>query len=262
LEVFVDHVLPWLKYVDASDIPGDKFYGTRVESPTREILGHVEGFIVDSESARPYYVVVDAGGWFKSKHFLLPVGHVAPASDPSRQSMIADLSKSRVNRLPGFDRDEFEKMTPDAWKLFNDTTCKACSVTAVIYSALEPPEAAWNRADYAYPDWWTAQPTRPDRMAAGAFKEMADYEAVPKISRPDPATRERERMVAAHRSDEQVESDREMRETGEPSPHYGGRAQPGDVIGIETGGESTSIGDTTNDENARRKRAEKNAPRR
>jgi hypothetical protein len=99
-------------------------------------------------------------------------------------------------------------------------------------------------------------------MAAGAFKEMADYEAVPKISRPDPATRERERMVAAHRSDEQVESDREMRETGEPSPHYGGRAQPGDVIGIETGGESTSIGDTTNDENARRKRAEKNAPRR
>jgi hypothetical protein len=45
---------------------------------------------------------------------------------------------------------------------------------------------------------------------------------------------------------------------GDVSPHYGGRAQPGDVLGLETGGETTGIGDTAEDENKRRRDAEKN----
>ena len=43
----------------------------------------------------------------------------------------------------------------------------------------------------------------------------------------------------------------------EPSPHFDGRAQPGDVIGLETGGEQTHVGETTEDENNRRQDAEK-----
>ena len=42
----------------------------------------------------------------------------------------------------------------------------------------------------------------------------------------------------------------------EPSSHFGGRAQPGDVIGVETGGEQTHVGETTEDENKRRQSAE------
>jgi len=34
------------------------------------------------------------------------------------------------------------------------------------------------------------------------------------------------------------------------------RAQPGDVLGIERGGETTSLGDTEEDEDSRRKKAE------
>jgi hypothetical protein len=45
-------------------------------------------------------------------------------------------------------------------------------------------------------------------------------------------------------------------DAGDVSPHYGGRAQPGDVLGIETGGETTEIGDTDEDENERRRKAE------
>jgi uncharacterized protein YjbJ (UPF0337 family) len=47
-----------------------------------------------------------------------------------------------------------------------------------------------------------------------------------------------------------------MARTAEPSPHFGGRAQPGDVIGLETGGEQTHVGETTEDENERRRDAE------
>ena len=72
----MDHALPWLRYLDAGDLDDSDvdFDGMRVESPTGEHLGDVDGFVVDSESGRPYYVVVDTGGWFKSKHFLLPIG--------------------------------------------------------------------------------------------------------------------------------------------------------------------------------------------
>ncbi len=73
------HPYPWLKYVVADRMhSGDaNFDGMPVESPTGEKLGSIDGFIVDAASPRPYYVVVDAGGWFKSRHFLLPVGHAA-----------------------------------------------------------------------------------------------------------------------------------------------------------------------------------------
>ena len=46
---------------------------------------------------------------------------------------------------------------------------------------------------------------------------------------------------------------------GDTSPHFGRRAQPGDILGIETGGETTAIGDTTEDENERRADLEKAA---
>jgi hypothetical protein len=42
---------------------------------------------------------------------------------------------------------------------------------------------------------------------------------------------------------------------GDVSPHYGGRAQPGDILGIETGGETTKIGATPEDEDKVRKDA-------
>ena len=39
------------------------------------------------------------------------------------------------------------------------------------------------------------------------------------------------------------------------------RAQPGDILGIERGGETTSLGDTEEDEDERRRDAERDAPK-
>jgi hypothetical protein len=39
------------------------------------------------------------------------------------------------------------------------------------------------------------------------------------------------------------------------------RAQPGDILGIERGGETTSLGDTEEDEDERRRDAENDAPK-
>jgi hypothetical protein len=198
----VDHPYPWLKYVDAGDVSGAvvDFEGMDVQSPDGDALGDVEGFIVDEDNGRPYYVVVDSKGWFKSKHFLLPVGHTRLQSDEGGQLLVAGISRERIKRFPGFDKSAFEKLSPEDLRRFNDETCAACSSITVTYVAEEPYTAAWERADYSHPTWWSTEPPLQDpNDASGA-----------------------------------------------------GRAQPGDVMGIETGGERTHIGDTAEDESKRR----------
>lgn len=242
----MDHPLPWLRYAEADDLDDDSidFDGMNVQGATGDHLGDVDGFIVDSQSGRPYYVVVDAAGWFKSKHFLLPVGHVR--FDADGEALIADIGRDRVDRFPGFDKDEFEKMSVDDLKRLNDDMCQACSIegVAIVYASDEPWTAAWDRPDYRYPDWWSAAPYHPDRMGARAVTAGAETSVTGSLgAAPIPATWSAEREQAR------------MQEA-DPSPHPGGRAQPGDVIGVETGGERTYIGDTAEDENERRRAAE------
>ena len=104
----MDHPYPWLKYLPADDLEDQTvdFDGMKIESPSGEDLGKVEGFVVDSDSGRPYYAVVDAGGWFKSKHFLLPVGHVHLTADDDM--LTADLTRERVERFPDARLDALE----------------------------------------------------------------------------------------------------------------------------------------------------------
>ena len=81
---------------------------------------------------------------------------------------------------------------------------------------------------------------------------MADSTLDPQRVKPVTDIRRTEDLVELDSTD--VEST-----AGEVSPHYGGRAQPGDILGIETGGETTGIGDSSEDENKRRHAAEKAA---
>jgi hypothetical protein len=247
----VDHPLPWLRYIDADDVDDQTidFDGLKVRNPQMEKLGEVDGFIVDSDNGRPYYVVVDAGGWFKSKHFLLPIGEVR--LDDDKDALVTNLSKERVHRFPGFDKDEFAKLSEEDMRRMNDEICSVCSVTAVSYSATEPVQSAWNRPQFAQPTWWNSNPTNPDRMGDRAYQSTVDYPKSSGASMPSSGStvgRGQEQARARERDDDR---------TGDVSPHFDGRAQPGDVIGFETGGESTHIGETAEDENKRRRDAEK-----
>jgi hypothetical protein len=230
----VDQPLPWLKYVKAADLNEDlvDFDGMNVESPTGEHLGDVEGFIVDSDSGRPYYVVVDAGGWFKSKHFLLPAGHATLDSDADGEALVADLTRDRIEKFPGFDLSEFDRMSEADLRRMNDQVCAVCSIDGVVAAvdSSQPYSAAWDRPDFAYPAWWTA-PSSSSQPSGGS-------------------------ATATSNAGQPVRT-----VPGDVSPHFDGRAQPGDVVGIETGGEHTHIGDTDEDENRRRQQAEKAADR-
>jgi hypothetical protein len=226
--------------VDADDVGQDavNFDDMNVESPSGEHLGSIEGFIVDSDTGRPYYIVVDSGGWFRSKHFLLPIGH--GQLDTNRDVLVADLTHDRIEKFPGFALDEFDRLTEEDLKQMNDQILQICSVstTVVAPSARESYSAAWDRPDYSTPDWWAPAPG--SRFGADDASRAASS-----------TSRFAEPMRA-----QSTERSAGSREAGDPSPHYGGRAQPGDVMGIETGGERTYIGDTAEDENKRREAAE------
>jgi hypothetical protein len=268
----MDHTYPWLKYVDAEDLDNSRadFDGLNVESPSGEHLGDVDGFIVDKANGRPYYVVVDAGGWFKSKEFLLPIGQAR--LDLSREVMVVDLSLDRINRFPGFDHDEFGRLSEDGIRKFNDETSHALTNTASAFSPTAHFSEAWGRPEFAYPDWWQAYPALPNRMGERAVTAGAEYgePSLSDLTRPVDRSGEVHEPSAAHeavvaREDAELQDrtagkrerdERTERET-EPSPHFDGRAQPGDVLGLETGGEQTHIGDTSDDENKRRRDAEK-----
>ena len=237
----MDHPRPWLRYVDADDLDDSTidFDGLNVVSPTGDKLGDVDGFIIDSSSARPYYVVVDGGGWFKSKFFLLPIGHVN--LDTTNRKLVADVAKDRVERYPGFDRSEFEKLSDDELNRMDSQMMAACCP-----SELDTRTASTSgfdtRAHYTAPGWWRSDFYRADRTGTAA-ESIAGASAAG-------ATRDRVRVN---------DRDAVVAREGDVSPHLDGRAQPGDVLGVETGGEQTHVGETAEDENKRRRDAQEAA---
>jgi len=234
----MDHPKPWLRYVDAEELESTSvnFDHLNVESSSGEKLGEIEGFIVDGRSGRPYYVAVDAGGWFKSKLFLLPIGHTS--FDPTRKRLVADLTRDRVNQFAGFDRREFERLSDDELRRMDEQIVRACCPTQVI----EESSLRFDRwTHYQSPTWWQADFYRPDR--ADRTAQSIGGTAAPRTT---PAGQRRERQPEAV-----------VARAGDVSPHADGRAQPGDVIGVETGGERTHVGETSEDENKRRREAER-----
>lgn len=229
----MDHPKPWLRYIDADQIADRTLHldGMSVRNAAGENLGEVEGVIVDSESGRTYYIVVDGPGWFMSKQYLLPIGQVRMSS--GHDALVADLTREQVNKFPGFDTDEFDRLTEADIKRLNDQISGVFE-PGMTYPADEPYYEAWRRRSFQYPDWWTTEPVLSPRMGS------ADYPAAAIPPRRDypPAGVERA-------------------EVHDKGPHFDGRAQPGDVIGIETEGEQTHIGETKADEDKRRESAEK-----
>jgi sporulation protein YlmC with PRC-barrel domain len=245
------HPRPNLKYVDADDLDDKavKFKGMEVDSVNGDKLGKVEGFIIDTSTGRPFHIVVGAGHLFTHKHFLLPVGHATLA--PSNDKLIADVPKERVARFPGFDKDLFPKMSEEDINRLTEQLATACCPDEVI--AVEV--SAWDTAHYTYPTWWQADFYRPDR-ADEAGMNIGGASGWTGAGMPPAGG------AATTDGGYQREQMRASETAGDTSPHLAGRAQPGDVLGVETGGERTYVGETSEDENKRRRDAEEAARKR
>ena len=99
-----------LRYLDADDVDDAvvDFDGLDVHGRDGQKLGDVDGFIVDADARRVNYIVVDSGGWFTSRRFLLPVGHATIAGD--RRSLQVDVSRDALGRFPEYRRGPVQRV--------------------------------------------------------------------------------------------------------------------------------------------------------
>ena len=253
-----------VRYVAASDIPGDRMDldGLDVRNTLGEKLGEVDGFVVDRASNRPYYVVVDSGGWFTSRHYLVPIGHAR--LDPDNEALRIDFDRDTIKRFPEAHIDRFDQLSEDEARRFNEQTLIACCPTeAGARTGDRWDYDAWSH--YRQPDWWTTSagelppPPLTNRPLAEDYDPSvrdARHEALPtdRGVADRTATFEREHVVAGDVDRPTGEVDPTLNDLPLTAPTN--RAQPGDVLGIETGGETTGLGDTADEEDQRREDAE------
>jgi hypothetical protein len=227
-----------MTYLDAGDVDAAvvDYDGLPVRGPAGETLGHIDGFVVDAQAGRLYYIVVDSGGWFRSRRFLLPVGHAS--LDADRAALSVDVPKDALSKYPEFDADRFRQFSDEDLHQFEQRMSEACCPEDRIIDESGGPRDS-GRRHYVQPSWW-------DSTAPIHERSQTSHAHTGKAA---PMSDEQQRESARDRGGERSPGPEDV------SPHYGGRAQPGDVLGIETGGEVTALGDEAADEDRRRREA-------
>jgi hypothetical protein len=150
-----------LRYLDASDLDDSDvdFSTLSVHGADDRSLGDLDGFIVDSLSGRVIYAVVDSGGWFRSRHFAVPIGHAR--LDGGHRHLHVNVTREAVDKFPDFHPKDLRRFSDAEMRAFEQRTAIACcpddpgDVTgAVQYDTIR---------HYAQPDWWRQDYQRPER---------------------------------------------------------------------------------------------------
>lgn len=145
-----------LRFVDADKLPEAdvKLDHLPIYGWAHEKLGILEGFIMDTESEAVQYAAVNGGGWFKSKRFLLPIGHI-DRFDQAKKELMTDISMDAIRLLPEFDTERFLQMSDEELREFERATSVACCPNVVVVE-----EVVWMHdqgGHYRVPSWWRAE---------------------------------------------------------------------------------------------------------
>jgi hypothetical protein len=183
-----------LRYVDTDDLPSAADYREwKVRNATGDDLGRVDGFLVDS-TGRPYYLVVDSGGLFVGRRYVVPVGK---AELQQRDHIFAvDLDKDTLKRYPEFRRDAFLSMTDEEARRYEWRVIEAIDPTAARGSIDE-----WDYERFPYyrePQWFDTGVSgigAPERSASRSGRSSTPRREVPITSDRE----NRERVTARER---------------------------------------------------------------
>jgi ferritin-like metal-binding protein YciE len=197
-----------LRYVAVDDLSSAADYrDLRVRNRAGDDLGRIDGFVADA-SGRPYYMVVDSGGLFVGRRYIVPIGK----TDLRRSERLidVDLSKDTLKRYPEFHRDAFLAMSDEEARRYEWRVLEAIDPQAARTATTE-----WSYDEYAYyrrPDWFDTEISASrsvQRDTAGAARGE-----VPISTTED--ERERERVLAREHSSPPTDDERErLRGTSE-----------------------------------------------
>ena len=82
----------------------DDIRGSAVHGPDREQLGKIDDVVFDSDTGQIRYLVIDTGGWLKTRRFLIPPEEVHFSAE-QEQDFIINLTKAQIERFPALDEE-------------------------------------------------------------------------------------------------------------------------------------------------------------
>ncbi|GAB5536379.1 MAG: hypothetical protein Rubg2KO_26280 [Rubricoccaceae bacterium] len=98
--------------------------GTSVKNFQREDLGEIQDLMIDPQSGRVIYAVLDFGGFLGigDKYFAVPLQ--AFSVDRVNEVFSLDIDKERLENAPGFDKDNWpttanESFTDSVYSYYN-----------------------------------------------------------------------------------------------------------------------------------------------
>ena len=96
--------------LSASSISKDKVYNS-----DREHLGDVHDIMIDIPTGKVAYVVLSFGGFLGMGNKLFAIPWQALAVDETNKCLVLNVDKSRLERAPGFDKENWPDMNDQAW---------------------------------------------------------------------------------------------------------------------------------------------------
>jgi ferritin-like metal-binding protein YciE len=97
-----------LRFVGAKDLPDAPKQEIHLHNRAGEHLGTLDGFVVDSQSGRPIYYVIDSRGWFAGRRYVVPVGQIE--ADEGAATLQTALTRAELARYPEFSPSAFTAM--------------------------------------------------------------------------------------------------------------------------------------------------------
>src|SRR5690606_13524243 len=76
--------------------------GQPVYDSSGEQIGKIDDVYIDDDTQQPEWLSIDAGGMFRSKHFLAPI----EGAEFDGDGLKVAFSKDQVSSAPSFDADE------------------------------------------------------------------------------------------------------------------------------------------------------------
>jgi sporulation protein YlmC with PRC-barrel domain len=87
--------------------------GMDVRNQNDEKLGTIKDLVVDLQSGKVSYAVIDGGGLFKDKLFAVPINAFTASADHKHLILRAD--KSKMEAAKGFDKDAWPSVSNPEW---------------------------------------------------------------------------------------------------------------------------------------------------
>ena len=174
-----------LRFVGTKDVPEAREREVHLHNAAGEHLGTLDGFVVDSESGRPIYYVIDSRGWFVGRRYVVPVGQID--ADEGATALRTTLTRADLARYPEF--------SPSAFTAMDDTD--ALRYERRLHRVFDPDSKPYdgrpvyeNLPAYRTPTWLMTGVWMSDSSGFAVTPPRADSDVAPArpVASPQPDT--------------------------------------------------------------------------